>query len=61
MNSTAPSLRGDVIFAVNELSKAMPDFHPTKPWVLTAADDNASVVIWDYEHKVKNYYLGIFA
>lgn len=53
MNIAAPSLRGDVIFSVNEPSKAIPDIHPTKPWVLTAADDNASVVIWDYERKVR--------
>jgi hypothetical protein len=53
MNTIPPSLRGELVFSVNETTKAIPDFHPSKPWILTTADDNSNVVIWDYERKVE--------
>lgn len=49
----ATSLRGDVIFSVNEASKATPDIHPVKPWIACAIDDTSSICIWDYERRIK--------
>lgn len=53
MSNTPASLRGDLLFSINESTKAIPDLHPTKPWVLTASDENSTIIIWDYERRVK--------
>ncbi len=47
-----PSLRGELVFSNNDTTRAMPDIHPTKPWILTTAEEN-NVVIWDYDKKAK--------